>query len=375
MKNHKSFTRLVKLGLITWLLANTGCFSAIHSMMTREESPAERLYSEMRERQGAKEVIRLERLVHQYAEQKLDSVARLVEEGHVYTIRDYFLDYKDMKEYGSTHSPWLGSVPFGFANLQHHVHASGGLQGYDIDAVRCEIIGDCKGEEKPVDLSPLTRWFSRQYLLGLLPAFLLCLVLASQGKIEFRPLKAPLAALVYVLLWPLNFFVLLRRTLVVIDREARLRSHKESLFGRLSQREEEFLRKLRAPSSQSTDVRLVARQMFSVRQFQYRYVLALVAVLVVRVLPAVDLAEPCGDVRDGASVIVTCHDPPEPVDHVFGGPLHECAVLEPVGTPSLAIRVWQSIGWRTRNDERILVGFRRGVEHIPLELAYHEWSV
>jgi hypothetical protein len=68
----------------------------------------------------------------------------------------------------------------------------------------------------------------------------MCCILGWQKRISFS-VKSPFSALLYCILWPINFFVRVRRRIIDIDAEARIRMSKESLFSKLSEKERQFL--------------------------------------------------------------------------------------------------------------------------------------
>lgn len=360
MTTQKWLLRIAKLGLITLLVANTGCFTMMKRAVT-EVSPTNELYDQIRSECGMEEVLKRERSVHQYAQQKTDSVKALVERGHVYTIRDYFTDYKDIQKYSESLAPWSTGGFCMYCGLQDQMRISGASNTQEeTDQARCEIIGDCRtAETTPINWSPLLTWLSDQYVFGLLPAFLLCLILGFQGRIVFRLKRSPISALVYLVLWPVNFFMLVRRTLSNIDREARMRMRKESLFLRLSQVEEEILR--RALTGLSSEEEEKELREAKVARFQLRYVVALFAVVLLRVAPSAAVV--ASETEDDPPDRIECHMSLQDESHEDDTGLSTYIWL--CEAESKVLSVCENIRWPRLHMQR-LIGFGRNVEHVPL---------
>lgn len=360
MTTRKWLLRIAKLSVITWLVSNTGFFTLLKQTATTP-NPAHQAYEHVRDNRGLKGIIKEEQLFNQYVQTKIDSVAALVETGSVYGIRDYFLDLKDIYAYDDRNAGWMkGSIEI--SHLQDYISKSGSRPSFDeTDLARCEILGDCQ-TSSPFDWSSVGHWFLEQYILGLLPALLLCLILGFQGRIAFNLKRAPISALAYLALWPISFFVLIRRSLQSVDREARMRMSKESLFSKLSGLEEEFLHRLASGLAGGEEKAKLA--IGGVERLQFRYVLALFAVVMIRIAPSVASVPTTNDdlPKDTVECQMSIQD--ESQEDGKWHPVNVCVL----GTTENKPHACEDMHWPKLFVSE-LVGFKRSIEYVPLSVA------
>ncbi len=283
---------------------------------------------------------------------RVDSVKALVAKGHRYKAADYFRDLKDVWDYADQVTPW-SRFTLSLSELVSLQDRDESLTSQEQAALRCELLGVCEKESGPTDWRAVARWFLGQYLLGLLPALLMCLILARQGRIRFSLKRSPISALLYLALWPINLGYRIVVALQDIDREARLRLQKDSVFGRLSGLEEEFLANLRS--------RTRGEEVLGARKRYLRYGLAVFAVLIMRIVPAV--AQSTDERAHETAIELAMHDPPSDHDDPARIPMAIFALERFTSIVTLRIVWWQ------RGESGILVGYSRSVEHVPLSDA------
>lgn len=352
MTNSKWAFRLLKLGVITWLVANTGIFSGDWGDK-KEESTLTAV--EAQERDGLKKALEMDRKVNLYVLAKVDSVRSLVEAGHRYKMADYFHDLKSVYDYADKVAPWARHS-FVLSNLQVLRDREEDLAWGETERLCCEIVGVCPKKVDPNEPG-MGMWLLRQYLLGILPALILCLVLARQGRIKWNIRKSPASSLLYLALWPLNFLARLMEKGDEVRHEAELRVQKDSLFAKLSGLEEGFLERLRTRDGRKDRL---AREVLGTSHVSLRYALAVVAVLIIRSLPSIATASNDSCESD---IVIECasHDPPS------AG--HEDAVDDQRAIftwGSLYEKVFRRLVWKPDRSGRLLVGFRTCLEHVPL---------
>jgi hypothetical protein len=283
--------------------------------------------------------------------ERADSVKALLAKGHKYKMADYFRDLKDVWVRADSIAPWAKTT-FTINELMMLRDRDEDLSDEEMDVLRFEILGERPTSSTPIDWRRVHKWFARQYIFGLLPALLMCLILAYQGRIRFNVRRSPISSLLYLALWPVNFILRAIGLFQDIDREARLRLEKDSLFSRLSGVEEEFLDRVRRRGDQMG--------VLGVSRARFAYFLAVFAAIIMRVVPVV--AQVSSSKEGAPTVETSCHDP-SLVAHVsdeMEDPLciftFDCVVIE-------ATR--RIVSWSRRTSD-LLAGFCRSVEHVPL---------
>lgn len=336
------------------LLSNVGFFRGVVGWVNSDNnSPAIVAYDELRKKGGVRATIAAEHLTNEYLRNKLDSVVSLVRNGHVYTIRDYFIDYRDVQDYAALNSPW-NNCPLGLCEIQNQVRVSGSEPNREeVDRAREEILGMKEPKSTPINWSRVTDWLLRQYLMGLLPALLMCLILARQGRISFSFRKSPVSALAYLALWPINLGACIIAAFQDIDREARLRTEKDSLFSKLSGLEEEFLNGLRDRSGRE--------ELLSARRAHHSYIFAIIAVLVMRVVPVV--AQNVSETEHKTTIEMAYHDPPDSWSSEVGDSEDPMCIF---AFERFIAEAKRRFVWWPSSAFDILVGFNRDVHHVPL---------
>ncbi len=150
-------------------------------------------------------------------------------------------------------------------------------------------------EKEPFSWDPFLQWLQSWYFGALPLVFLMCCILGWQKRISFS-VKSPFSALLYCILWPINFFVRVRRRIIDIDAEARIRMSKESLFSKLSEKERQFLETYNSFAGSRNNSREkwlqekseakheVARSLLGLSRLSPRYVLAFGVVVLFRLV-------------------------------------------------------------------------------------------
>jgi hypothetical protein len=351
MTTSKWALRLAKLGVITWLIANTGVFNRFSESWNQEVTASEIFLDSLQENYGGWKVWEHEAKLNRFVLARTDSVKALIAKGHRYQAADYFRDLKDIWDYADQVTPW-SRFTLGMSELVSLQDRDESLTSQEQAALRCELLGVCEKSE-PIDWDAVARWCLHQYILGLFPSLIMCLILARQGRIRFNMRKSPVSSLLYLALWPIN---LVSRVIVAfqdIDREARLRLQKDSLFSRLSGLEEGFLDSLRQHRDHNE---LLVR-----RSYSFGYVLAIVAVIVMRVAPVV--AQSTSETEKMSMIEVAHHDPPDCGDDEDDDS-RDLMLIFTFGH-FITEAKWRTAWW-PRNVFDILVGFGRGVLHVPL---------
>lgn len=339
---------------MTWLLTNTG---VVQVMMDEdyEPNPALLYLDSIRGGEnGIMEQVRREGKVNRYVLAKVDSLKQRISQGYSYRMVDYFRDMRDIKLYADTIAPWQAQVGIFLSSLTVLVDRDDNSSREEVDRARCEFLGDCtSANTSPINWQVPISWFLHQYLLGLLPAFLMCLILARQGRIRFTLKRSPVSSLLYLALWPINFGLRVIIALQDIDREARLRTEKDFLFSRLSGLEERFLESLRNNSR--------GEELLSTKRVRLSYLCAIVAVLVMKIVPVAAQALP--ETGHEATIEAAYHDPPstwsDDTEHLKY-PMCSFAFAYCISKASRSIVWWPSC------TRKLLVGFGRSIEHVPL---------
>lgn len=354
---------LVKLGVIVWLLAITGIFGVIRQMYNAPDSPDIQFLHSIREREnGIEEQCRRESKLRKLIFAKADSVQTLIDHGHIYSHADYFRDLKEVWACADTTAPWDRSS-FTLTSLLNLVSNNDGMSYPEIDRARHEILGEehLPTKSQPSHSGSFLGWITRVYLQGLLPALLLCLILARQRKIKFDLKRSPGSALVYLATWPINFIVLLRRTIVGIDYEARLRLEKDSLFAKLSTLEETFLANLRKRGKRNE----ISGEEFvlGARRFGVHYICAVIAVLILNVVPKTTHAASDREITVHETEMSDCHAPPHfTTDHT----VIERSDVDFFSWKDFCELVSGLTIWWPRREDSLCVGWRTCREHVPL---------
>lgn len=351
MTNSKWALRLAKLGVITWLIANTGVFNRFSESWNQEVTASEIFLDSLQENYGGWKVWEHEAMLNRFVLARTDSVKALIAKGHRYKAADYFRDLKDIWDYADQVTPW-SRFTLSMSELVSLQDRDESLTSQEQAVLRCELLGVCEKSE-PIDWGAVARWFLHQYLLGLLPALIMCLILARQGRIRFNFAKSPVSSLLYLALWPINLGLRVIVAFQDIDREARLRLQKDSLFSRLSGLEEGFLDSLREHHGRD--------EFLGRRSFSFGYMLAIVAVIVMRVVPVV--AQNVSETEQMATIEVAHHDPPD----------HQVSEEDDTKDPMLIFTFELFITeakrltvWWSRKVFDLSVGFSRDVSHVPL---------
>ncbi len=337
---------------MTWLLANTNFPSYVIDNWSQEPTYSQQFLDSLEENYGNTKSWEQENKVNRFILARADSVKALIEKGHSYKSADYFRDLKDVWDYADTVAPWARSG-FSVAWLTNLQDRDEDLTSVEMSALRCELLGVCEKKSEPTDWGAVERWFLRQYLLGLLPALFMFLILARQGRISFNVRKSPVSSVAYLALWPVHFCIHIFLFWVDVDREARLRIQKNSLFSRLSGLEERFLESLRNNSR--------GEELLSTKRVRLSYICAIVAVLVMKVVPVVAQALP--ETGHEATIEAAYHDPPstwsDDTEHLKD-PMCSFAFAYCISKASRSIVWWPSC------TRKLLVGFGRSIEHVPL---------
>lgn len=353
MTTSKWALRLGKLVIMTTLLVgNTGLFRSMINQYHKPRHPDMVFYDSIRGLEnGISEQIRREGILDRYILAKGDSVQALVESGHGYSRADYFRDLRDVYGCADTTAPW-NRHSLSLSVLLVHIDGDGGLTQEEVDEVQRAMIGSHLPTHTVSDWN-LGDWLLRQYLLGLLPALLMFLILARQGRIGFSLKKSPISSLLYLALWPINLGLRVIVAFQDIDREARLRTQKDFLFSRLSGLEEGFLESLRNNSR--------GEELLSTKRVRLSYLCAIVAVLIMKVVPVVAQAVP--ETGHNTTIEVAYHDPPSTWSddtECLKDPMCNFAFVQ------FILKANRRIVWWSRYVHELLVGFDRSIDHVPL---------
>lgn len=251
-----------------------------------------------------------------------------------YTPYDYIYDmYTVLRLDEMYRNLTFGSFSFDFSSNLRISHPD----FFDTRNPACEDFGNAateierahtKGhpEPEPFTWESFLQWLWDWYFNALPLAFLMCCILGWQKRISFS-VRSPFSALLYCILWPINFFVRARRRIIDIDAEARIRMSKESLFSKLSEKERQFLETYNSFASSRNNSREkwlqekseakheVARILLSLSRLSPRYVLAFGVVVLFRVFSFAEEKSPTLIVQDclqsGVEISLIQESPPD----------------------------------------------------------------
>lgn len=294
-------------------------------------------------------------MVNTFIWHKEDSVRTLTSKGHLYNLEDYFNDLREIWDYADEVAPWA-KHSIATASLTGLVNTDEDLRDQEVSILRSKILGCVDEKAEPVNWHNVANWFLGQYILGLVPAFLMCLIWERQGRLKFSLRKSPGSALLYLALWPMNFIVRTWIAFSDIDREARLRLQKDSLFGKLSVLEENFLHSLRAKRGSDLETRVLTE-----RSFRMTYLVALIAVMVMRIMPSA--AATYKVPQDAKQMIESSHHDPTVVESNDLGAHRDAIFFTWFELPDLFVR---RLVWCCDRASCTLIGFGECVEHVPL---------
>ncbi len=251
-----------------------------------------------------------------------------------YTSRDYIYDMHTVRKLDEIYRN-LGVMGFGF-DFSSRLRVSY-PDFFDTRNPNCEEFGKAAAEiekahtkdhpkPEPFTWKLFLQWLWGWYFGALPLVFFMCCILAWQKRISFS-VRSPFSATLYFILWPINFFVRVRRRILDIDAEARIRMSKESLFSKLSEKERHFLQTYNSFAGSRNNSREkwlkekseakheVVRILLSLSRLSPRYILAFGVVVLFRVLSFADVKNstlvPQDCLCDGIEISLIQESPPD----------------------------------------------------------------
>lgn len=242
----KKLTKLpvwpLKVVLVIWFIANTGCHKVFTSMNLKEQHPSWTPIEQERRM----------RVLSNLLKTKQESAIKKDASGSVYTIYDYFTDYADLKLLADS----LGVPPIISGYMFEDLYSLG--QKY-LSAGHYDELGKAQAmyyartgdrTAKPIDDKPINwcnvfstiwSWLLSQYFRGLLPALLLLLLWFRKQKQKCTWSNA-VSLILSLSVHPITVgWILISKFRLAIG-EAEVRSRKEKLFAIVSEREFEMFR-------------------------------------------------------------------------------------------------------------------------------------
>jgi len=244
---------------------------------------------------------------------------------------------KACKDTADKYSPWSmedGTRTNEFNQVHWHLGKNYNTPAdiAELERARCEYLGYCNNQYPPGVEQPKVKdwklvfyWLLKQYLLSLFPVLIFLLLSIKQGKLQLSPRKSSVSFVLYWLIWPLRLAGKIIAESNSARAEVHIRSEKESLFDSLSEREKSFIisykeysQRRKAARKGSTKRALAQMEQDIVQtvrgrnSFQLRYIMAIFAVLLVRVVPACEIAFEAISSSDSQVEITVCYDCDDP---------------------------------------------------------------